>query len=585
MAVYLPQINVDVPCDPTDLISKLEEDLERELGEFNNTLKNSRIWGNPLITAGISQVLGGASTFFNTGLVTNLLENDIVTEALERAQDYIAVALTSEPQMKLAANYILVQNLKTDLQSRINVLSTLYDKLTDMDRFIRAWDYYEVANFELRKLRSSERYMKSAKAEMTRSYKMFINFRRFASGSYNAAVANVKAAGDALETRYIDPTRPDLYVYWKKWWDKVQDDLIEFAENSLDVLSLLPADQKIIEAVFPEWVSIQVLLSLRFVEEATTGGQSATWLQDFAKREINRVFKAKELIPVNRTIRKTLEEISNLDSTWASMNEFAGNLSNEIEKSLEEITIIQGQMENDAYVTMPAEVKLAAKNALYLTQLRALYTKLIIKKEVVTEYDDLLDDFVGMERLITEARQYPEAGEHPAETVADLILASYEAIIFGFFSEGGSREALIKIGNVKRRIDTALQNDQYLVGVCNQFDALDNALVSEALTIYKNNIGNVENLLEQIGNTPALNALIATDFSGLKNILWPVRGDDNRCAAKEAVGNQAESRSEMDLRQNQRKLNYTKALIKKMDWVKDPKAAIKDNFGLETLGE
>ena len=210
--------------------------------------------------------------------------------------------------MKLAATYLLVQNLKSDLQNRIDVLETLHDKLTSMDRFIRAWDYYEVANFELRKLRNSERYMKRAKAQMKRSYKTFLAFKRYASTSYNSSVENVKSAGDALELRYVDPNRADLFVYWKKWWDKVQDDLIEFAENSLDVLGLLPADQKIIEDVFPEWVSIQVLLSLRFIEEATNEGQSATWLQDFAKREINRVFKSKELIPVNKTIRKTLEE-------------------------------------------------------------------------------------------------------------------------------------------------------------------------------------------------------------------------------------------------------------------------------------
>jgi hypothetical protein len=585
MSTYLPEINIDIPCNPTDLISQLEKDLERELGEFNNTLKNSRIWGNPLITAGISEVLGTASTFFTTGLITGLLENDIVAEALERAQDYVSIALTSVPQMKLAATYLLVQNLKTDLQNRIDVLDTLYDKLTSMDRFIRAWDYYEVANFELKKLRNSERYMKKAKANMKRSYKTFLAFKRFASSSYISSVENVKSAGDVLEIRYVDPNRPDLFVYWKKWWDKVQDDLIEFAENSLDVLGLLPADQKIIEDVFPEWVSIQVLLSLRFIEETTNEGQSATWLQDFAKREINRVFKAKELIPVNKTIRKALEEISDLDTTWDGMKDFAGNLSTEIEKNLEEISIIQEQMENDAYVTVPSEVKLAAKNALYLTQLRALYTKLLVKKEVVTEYDDLLDDFIGLENLVTEARQYPEFGEHPAETVADLILASYEAIIFGFFSEGGSRQALIKIGNVKRRIDLALKNDQYLIGVCNQFNALDNALVSEALKIYNDNIGNVTNLLNQLGNTAALNALIELDFSGLKNILWPTRSDDNRCVAKEAVGALAESRSEMDLKQNQRKLNYTQSLIDKMDWVKDPLAAIKDNFGLDMLGE
>jgi hypothetical protein len=585
MSVYLPEINVDVPCNPIDLISKLEDDLTRELGEFSNTLKNSRIWGNPLITAGISQALGGASTFFTTGLITGLLENDIVSEAIERAQDYISVALTSVPQMKLAATYLLVQNLKTDLQSRIDVLDVLDKKLSEMDRFIRAWDYYEVANFELRKLRQSERYMKTAKAEMKRSYEMFKTFQRFSSSSYKVSVESVKSAGDALETRYVDPNRPDLFVYWKEWWDQVQDDLIAFAENSLDILGLLPADQKIIESVFPEWVSIQVLLSLRFIEETTNEGQSATWLQDFAKREINRVFKAKELIPVSKTIRKTLEEISNLDSTWEDMNKFAGTLSTEIKKSLEEISIIQEQMETDAYITVPSEVKLAAKNALYLTQLRALYTKLLVKKEVVTEYDDLLSDFIGLERLITEARQYPEQGEHPAETVADMILASYEAIIFGFFSEGGSRQALIKIGNVKRRINIALQNDQNLIGVCNQFDVLDNALVSEILKIYNNNIGNVTNLLEQIGNTPALNALLELDFSGLKDVLWPARGDDNRCIGKEAVGELAESRSEMDLRQNQRKLNYTQALIHKMDWVKDPLAAIKDYFGLDMLGE
>jgi hypothetical protein len=585
MSTYLPEINIDIPCDPADLVSQLEKDLERELGEFSNTLKNSRIWGNPLITAGISQILGTASTFFTTGLITGLLENDIVAEAIERAQDYVSVALTSVPQMKLAATYLLVQNLKSDLQNRVNVLNTLYDKLSDMDRFIRAWDYYEVANFELRKLRKSERYMKKAKAEMKRSYKMFLTFQRFSSSSYNASVANVKSAGDSLEIRYVDPNRPDLFVYWKKWWDKVQDDLIKFAEDSLDVLSLLPADKKIIEDVFPEWVSIQVLLSLRFIEETTNEGQSATWLQDFAKREINRVFKAKELIPVNKTIRKTLEEISDLDTTWDGMKEFAGNLSTEIEKNLEEISIIQEQMETDAYVAIPSEVKLAAKNAMYLTQLRVLYTKLLVKKEIVTEYDDLLSDFIGLERLVTEARRYPKYGEHPAETVADLILASYEAIIFGFFSEGGSRQALIKIGNVKRRLDLALKNDQYLIGVCNQFNALDNALVSEALKIYNNNIGNVTNLLEQLGNTPALNALIELDFTGFKDTLWPKRDDGNRCAGKKAIGDLAESRAEMDLRQNQRKLNYTQALIKKMDWIKDPLAAIKDYFGLDMLGE
>ena len=41
----------------------------------------------------------------------------------------------------------------------------------------------------------------------------------------------------------------------------------------------------------------------------------------------------------------------------------------------------------------------------------------------------------------------------------------------------------------------------------------------------------------------------------------------------------------MNLKQNQRKLNYTQALIKKMDWIKDPLAAIKNNFGLDMLGE
>ena len=530
MSTYLPEINIDIPCNPADLISQLEKDLERELGEFSNTLKNSRIWGNPLITAGISQILGTASTFFSTGLIEGLLENDIVAEIIERAQDYVSVALTSVPQMKLAATYLLVQNLKSDLQNRVDVLDTLHKKLAEMDRFIRAWDYYEIANFELKKLRQSERYMKSAKAEMKRSYKMFLAFKRFSSSSYNASVADVKSAGDALEIRYIDPNRPDLFVYWKKWWDKVQEDLIKFAENSLDVLSLLPADKKILDDVFPEWVSITALLSLRFVQEATNEGQSATWLQDFAKREINRVFKGKELIPINKTIRKTLEEISDLDSTWDEMKEFAGNLSTEIERNLEEISIIHEQMINDAYVAIPSEVKLAAKNAMYLAQLRGLYTNLLIKKEIVTEYDDLLSDFIALERLITEARQYPEYGEHPAETVADLILASYEAIIFGFFSEGGSRQALIKIGNVKRRINIALQNDQYLIGICNQFNVLDNALVSEALKIYNNNIGDVKNLLEQIGNTPALNALIALDFTGVKDILWPKRDNDNRCA-------------------------------------------------------
>lgn len=585
MSTYLPEINIDVPCNPTDLISQLEKDLERELGEFSNTLKNSRIWGNPLITAGISQILGTASTFFTTGLITGLLENDIVTEALDRAQDYISIALTSVAQMKLAATYLLIQNLKSDLQNRVDVLATLHDKLGSMEQFIRAWDYYEVANFELKKLRSSERLMKKAKAEMKRSYKTFLAFKRFASSSYNNSVRNVKSAGDALEIRYVDPNRPDLFIYWKNWWDKVQDDLIEFAENSLDVLALLPADQKIIEDVFPEWVSIQVLLSLRFIEETTNEGQSATWLQDFAKREINRVFKSKELLPVNKTIRKSLEEISDLDTTWDGMKDFAGNLSTEIERNLEEISVIQEQMENDAYINIPSEVKLAAKNALYLTQLRALYTKLLVKKEIATEYDDLLNDFIGLENLVTEARQYPAYGEHPAETVADLILASYEAIIFGFFSEGGSRQALIKIGNVKRRINSALQNDQNLIGLCNQFNTLDNALVSEALKIYNNNIGNVTNLLEQLGNTAALNALLELDFSGLKDILWPKRGDDNRCVGKEAVGALAESRAEMDLKQNQRKLNYTQSLINKMEWVKDPLAAIRDNFGLDMLGE
>ena len=584
MSVYLPEINVDVPCDPTDLISKLEKDLERELGEFSNVLKNSRIWGNPLITAGISQLLGTASTLFSTGLVEGLLENDIVSEIIERAQDYISVALTSAPQMKLAATYLLVQNLKTDLQSRVDVLSTLHDKLTDMDRFIRAWDYYEVANFELRKLRSSERYMKAAKAEMKRAYKMFKTFQRFSSSSYKASTENVKSAGDVLETRYVDINRPDLFVYWKKWWDKVEKDLIEFAETSLDVLSLIPADKKIIEDVFPEWVSIQVLLSLRFIEETTNEGQSATWLQDFARREINRIFKGKELIPVNKLIRKSLEEISDLDTTWEGMKKFAGNLSTELENSLNEISTIQEQMETDAYITVPSEVKLAAKNAMYLMQLRTLYTKLLVKKEIVTEYDDILSDFIALERLVTEARQYPELGEHPAETIPDLILESYEAIIFGFFSEGGSRQALIKIGNIKRRINVALQNDQYLIGICNQFDVLDNALVSEALKIYNNNIGNVTNLLEQVGNIPALNALIELDFTEFKDILWPKRTDD-RCAGKVAMGDLAESRAEMDLKQNQRKLNYTQALIEKMDWIKDPIAAIKNIFGLDMLGE
>jgi hypothetical protein len=266
------------------------------------------------------------------------------------------------------------------------------------------------------------------------------------------------------------------------------------------------------------------------------------------------------------------------------MKKFAGNLSTELEESLNEISLIQEQMETDAYITIPSEVKLAAKNAMYLIQLRALYTKLLVKKEIVTEYDDILSDFIALERLITEARQYPDSGEHPAETVPDLILESYEAIIFGFFSEGGSRQAIIKIGNIKRRINVALQNDQYLIGICNQFDLLDNALISEALKIYNNNIGNVTNLLEQVGNTPALNALIELDFTGFKDILWPKRTED-RCAGKVAIGELAESRSEMDLKQNQRKLNYTQALIEKMDWVKDPLAAIKDNFGLDMLGE
>lgn len=584
MASYLPEINVEVPCDPSDLITKLEEDLERELGEFANTLKNSRIWGNPLITAGISQILGTATSFFSTGLIEGLLENDLVAEIIERAQDYISVVLTSEPQMKLAANYLLVQNLKSDLRKRVEVLDLLEQKLTAMDRFIRAWDYYEVANFELKKLRQSEAYIRGAESKMKRANELFKTFQRFATNPYRAAIDDIKSAGDALETRYVDPTRPDLFVYWKQWWDKVQDDLIEFAENSLDVLSLLPADQKIIEDVFPEWISLQVLLSLRFIEETTNTGLDADWFQDFAKREINRIFKGKELIPLNKTIRKTLLEISNLDSTWLGMNEFAGSLSTQLEENLQKISTIQDQMEQDAYINIPSEVKLAAKNAMYLTQLRGLYTQLLVSKEIVTEYDDLLSDFAGLETLITEARQYPEEGTHPAETVADLILESYEAIIFGFFSEGGSRQALIKIGNVKRRINVALQNDQYLIGVCNQFDTLDNALVSEILKIYNDNIGDVQNLLEQIGNTPALNALLELDFSGLTDVLWPKRSSD-RCVGKQVLGDLAESRSEMDLRQNQRKLNWTQALIKKMDWVEDPLAAIKSNFGLSMLGE
>jgi hypothetical protein len=583
MPVYLPEINVDVPCDPTDLISKLEKDLERELGEFSNTLKNSRIWGNPLITAGISQILGAATTLFSTGLVEGLLENDIVSEVIERAQDYISITLTSAPQMKLAVTYLLVQNLKTDLQSRINVLNTLYDKLADMTIFIRAWDYYEVANFELRKLRASERYMKGAKAKMKRAYKMFKTFQSFSSTSYRASTEDVKSAGDVLETRYVDINRPDLFVYWKKWWDKVEDDLIKFAETSLDVLSLIPADKKILDDIFPEWVSIYTLMSLRFITEKPNEGISATWLQDFARKEINRIFKGKELIPVNRLIRKSLEEIRDLDTTWEGMKKFAGILSTDLEDSLNEISTIQEQMETDAYITVPSEVKLAAKNAMYLIQLRALYTKLLVKKEIVTEYDDILSDFVGLEILVTEARQYPDSGEHPAETVPDLILESYEAIIFGFFSEGGSRQALIKIGNIRRRINVALRNDQYLIDICNQFDVWDNALVSEALKIYNNNIGNVINLLEQVGNTPALNALIGLDFTGLKDILWPKRTDD-RCAGKVAIGELAESRSEMDLSQNQRKINYTKALIKKMAVIEDPKKAIKDNFGIDVLG-
>jgi len=581
---YLPEINVQVPCDPSDLISKLEEDLERELGEFSNTLKNSRIWGNPLITAGISQVLGTAASFFSTNLVENLLESDVVSEIIERAQDYVSVFLTSEPQMKLAANYLLIQNLKSDLKARVEVLDLLEKKLTAMDRFIRAWDYYEIANFELRKLRQAEAYMRGAKSKMKRSSELFKTFQRFASNPYRSAVQDVKSAGDSLEIRYVDPNRPDLFVYWKKWWDKVQDDLKEFAENSLDVLSLLPADKKILDDVFPEWVSIYGLLSIRFVQEATNSGKSSTWLQDFAKREINRIFKGKELIPLNKTIRKTLLEISNLDSTWEGMNQFAGNLSTQLEENLNNITTLQEQMERDAYLNIPSEVKLAAKNAMYLTQLRALYTQLLINKEIVTEYDDLLSDFVALETLITEARRYPEEGTHPAETVADLVLESYEAIIFGFFSEGGSRQALIKIGNVKRRINIALQNDQYLVGLCNAFDALDNALVSEILRIYNKNIGYIENLFEQIGNTAALNAVIELDFSGLKDKLWPKRSDD-RCVGKQVLGDLAESRAEMDLRQNQRKLNWTKALIEKMDWIQDPLAAIKSNFGLSMLGE
>ncbi|KYK22765.1 hypothetical protein AYK24_00625 [Thermoplasmatales archaeon SG8-52-4] len=584
MSSYLPEINVQVPCDPSDLISKLEEDLERELGEFSNTLKNSRIWGNPLITAGISQVLGTAASFFSTNLVENLLESDVVSEIIERAQDYVSVFLTSEPQMKLAANYLLIQNLKSDLKARVEVLDLLEKKLTAMDRFIRAWDYYEIANFELRKLRQAEAYMRGAKSKMKRSSELFKTFQRFASNPYRSAVQDVKSAGDSLEIRYVDPNRPDLFVYWKKWWDKVQDDLKEFAENSLDVLSLLPADKKILDDVFPEWVSIYGLLSIRFVQEATNSGKSSTWLQDFAKREINRIFKGKELIPLNKTIRKTLLEISNLDSTWEGMNQFAGNLSTQLEENLNNITTLQEQMERDAYLNIPSEVKLAAKNAMYLTQLRALYTQLLINKEIVTEYDDLLSDFVALETLITEARRYPEEGTHPAETVADLVLESYEAIIFGFFSEGGSRQALIKIGNVKRRINIALQNDQYLVGLCNAFDALDNALVSEILRIYNKNIGYIENLFEQIGNTAALNAVIELDFSGLKDKLWPKRSDD-RCVGKQVLGDLAESRAEMDLRQNQRKLNWTKALIEKMDWIQDPLAAIKSNFGLSMLGE
>jgi hypothetical protein len=584
MSSYLPEIDVQVPCDPADLISQLEETLELELGEFSNTLKNSRIWGNPLITAGISQLLGSASTFFSTALVDELLENDIVTEIMERAQDYISIALTSEPQMKLAAYYLLIQNLRSDLKSRVDVLNELYNKLTNMERFIRNWDYYEIANFELRKLRQSERYMSAAKAKMKRAFQMFQTFQRFSSTSYESSTADVKSAGDALELRYINPNRPDLFVYWQKWWDKVEDDLVEFAENSMDVLKLLPADQKIIEDVFPEWVSLYALLSLRFVTEATETGKSATWLQDFAKSEINRLFKSKELIPVNKLIRKRLNEIKDLDSTWEDMNKFAGQLSTELENSLNEISTLQEQMELDAYTIMPSEVKLAAKNAMYLMQVRGLYSKLLIAKEVVTEFDDLLDDFVGLERLITEARQYPDSGEHPAETVADLILASYEAIIFGFFSEGGSRNALIKIGNVKRRLHVALQNDQYLIGICNQFDALDNALVSEILKIYDNNIGDVTNLLEQLGNTPALNAILDLDFTGLKDVLWPQRTTD-RCAGKEAVGEPAESRAEMDLKQNQRKLNYTKSLIKKMEWVKNPLDTMLDTFGLDTIGE
>ena len=584
MSTYMPEINVDVPCNPADLVSKLEKDLERELAEFGNVLKNSKVWGNPLITAGISQLLGAAATFGNDILIDKLLESDLISDILKRGQDYISIVMTVDPQMKLAAGYLLVQNLKQDLKNRINVLETMNEKLGYMETFIKKWDYYSVAGQELRKLRSAERHVKVSKARMKRAQAVLNTFQRYSGATYEASVKSIKSAGNELETRYVDPTRPDLFVYWEKWWDSVQEDLINFAENSIDVLSMLPADQKIMEDVFPEWSSIYGLLALRFSKEATNLDKSPSWLQDFAKREINRMFKAKELIPVNKTIRSLLGEIKNLDTTWADMAKYASTISNGIDTALEEITKIHDKMYNDAYIVIPTEVKLAAKNALYLTQLRTLYIQLVATKEIVKEYDDLLQDFVAMEILVELAREYPDFGKHPAETIADMIFKSYESIIFGFFSEGGSRNALIQIANIKRRIRESIRQDQYLLNNCNAFDALDNALIEEALTLYKSVTGNVTNLLEQVGNSPAVNALIKLDFGNFNDLLWS-KMPTNRCAAKEAIGEPAESTAEMGLKQNQRKLNWTKSLIAKMDWIKDPVAAIKDNLGLSMLGE
>jgi hypothetical protein len=561
LAINISNPAVSYICNPTEYLSQLQEQLTQQLDSFIKYLKNADLFENPIIIATLNKLIGSVSTF-TVDQIMEQLEKEFggfgsLVDIFEDLTSMVAALLTFDAQIKLAMYALLLSSLEEYLKERIETLTELNKLFTEVDAFLRNWDTVEIASNEYGKLKNAELQIRKALANLSRAEKILAEQNKNASVPYKQATGNVNNASKQLETRPEISNSNELAKYWKDWWETKQQEFIAFAENSLKIMNAVPADRAILNKLMTNWDSIYILTSKAIAEEVISGGKSP-FNQQWLTSTAGNIFGANKLIPANESVRNMVGEISNLDATWEGMVDYAKSNESFIEKWRKEVEDLHGDMVS-SLEEKPNEILLAAKNATFLLQTRAIGLGMSTTDATVREYDNLTKDFDQLQKIIIMCQEYPEEGDHVAETLPDLILESYQKIFAGFASKGGTREARVHIGNIKRQITSAITYDTKFYNELKNYNVLDNSLVQTALLLYNQIMGQVNSVLTLINKNNIAQALNALKFAeaGLGLVSTAIKNISNfdlsvlNICGKDAIeGEAAETRSEATMALN-----------------------------------